>query len=377
MAGRLANKLADYVKQYSIPQHTIDRIQEELKWVGLTPKQKTQQLLGQTRFSGSEFRRMGELIKELLKQGHGAEASAIGKHYFETLDEGREIPTEDLSRIPDFLRSMAGVRTDFWPQAAARLAEELKREPFSQFRDLQVTNCLTSLSKTVAIYEDFELVLAVGSAIERRVNSDPSLHKECCAPALRNMLNLSSVDRILEIFEQKHDDSGWSKTASTLLRWSGPAGVEPVFRELEEQKAAGIRLALLRLIIRIGPAAADAARQRLSHPHWYVVRNACKVLAGLKHPQLLDELAPLLRHAEQRVQQAAFQALIESRVPGRAAVFAEMLPHLNPHLMEQALNELIFLKDPASLPGLEAFVTAQTAIPIGAQANVLLKAVHA
>jgi len=58
-------------------------------------------------------------------------------------------------------------------------------------------------------------------------------------------------------------------------------------------------------------------------------------------------------------------------------VFAEMLPHLNPHLMEQALNELIFLKDPASLPGLEAFVTAQTAIPIGAQANVLLKAVHA
>ena len=69
MAGRLANKLADYVKQYSIPQHTIDRIQEELKWVGLTPKQKTQQLLGQTRFSGSEFRRMGGADQRVAEAG--------------------------------------------------------------------------------------------------------------------------------------------------------------------------------------------------------------------------------------------------------------------------------------------------------------------
>ena len=44
--------------------------------------------------------------------------------------------------------------------------------------------------------------------------------------------------------------------------------------------------------------------------------------------------------------------------------------------MEKALDELIFLKDPGSLPGLEAFVTAQTITQVGAQANVLLKAVH-
>src|SRR5207249_7675553 len=33
MAGRLALKLADHIKEHALPKHLYDRIQDELKWV--------------------------------------------------------------------------------------------------------------------------------------------------------------------------------------------------------------------------------------------------------------------------------------------------------------------------------------------------------
>lgn len=150
-----------------------------------------------------------------------------------------------------------------------------------------------------------------------------------------------------------------ARTAATLLRWAGSAAVAKIFQQLEEERAAADCLARIRLIGKIGPVALETARQYLKHERWYVVRNACKILGELKDPELLRHLAPALRHAEERVQHAAVRAMIETRAAGRAQTLAEALPCLHPRVLEEVLHELLFLKDPACVPGLEQFVFRQ------------------
>src|SRR5262249_48376206 len=39
-AARLAQKLSQYAQEYALPRQTLERIQEEIRWITLTPKQK-------------------------------------------------------------------------------------------------------------------------------------------------------------------------------------------------------------------------------------------------------------------------------------------------------------------------------------------------
>jgi len=89
---------------------------------------------------------------------------------------------------------------------------------------------------------------------------------------------------------------------------------------------------------------------------WYVIRNAILVLQEMKDPQLLEQLTPLLQHGHDRVQEAAFQAIVRGRRPERAVVLADALNALRGRLLEQALDEVMFLKDPGSLFGLKKYM---------------------
>jgi HEAT repeat protein len=112
------------------------------------------------------------------------------------------------------------------------------------------------------------------------------------------------------------------------------------------------------LIGRVGPLALETVRKCLEDERWYVVRNACKLVVQLKDPELLARLSPVLRHQEERVQKAALDAIRESRDPRRASVIADALPFLKPQPREDALDELLFLRDPASIPALEQLLFA-------------------
>ena len=114
----------------------------------------------------------------------------------------------------------------------------------------------------------------------------------------------------------------------------------------------------MRLLARIGKAGLPPARQRLKHKEWFVVRNACKLLGEMKDPELLEHIASVFEHEDERVKKAALQAVTESKLRGRAAVIANALPVLSPHLVEDALCELMHQADPESLPGLDKFFSA-------------------
>lgn len=374
-ASRMAAKLTEFAKEYALPRHTVDRVREELRWAGMNTRQKLRELLAVTHYSRDEFRRALDLIRDLLKQSKPEDAAALGMQYLSIFENYGDIKIEEVGRLPELLHALAGIPGEFWPSACHKLIEALESPKLHQVIHFQVVNGLGTLSQTAGRYEDFELVYQVGTALERRIAGN-SAHNKCCAVTLSKLLTSSVVDRIGEIFLRKKDDSGWIRIAAALLRWSGEAAIERLFTTLESEPVAANRLALIRLLSRIGGAGLSAARKRMTHPEWYVVRNACKILSELKDPELFTHLAPAFRHKDERVQKAALQAVRESRLANSAAVLAGALPFLPRALQEEALRELAFHKDKNILPELIAFLKSPEA-PVNGMLSMVIQIISA
>jgi HEAT repeat protein len=371
-AERLLAKLTRYVRDYALPPTVLERIRQEMKWASLPPQEQKATLLQLKLFGPTEFRRLMEVIKERLEKAKLEEATELALHYLKVLElPVANVRPEELSRLPELMRAMGGVRTDFGQNTATRLAKAHARHDFSPTHHMQIVNAMVELSTAVAAFEEYAVIQTLGSALERALAADPPQHAHCCGRALGKLLPPTPLDRLVELLFQKKDDAAWMKTAAVLFRWSGPPGIERLFLRLQDEKTAAIRMVLMRFIAQTGHAGLEVARKRLTDERWYVVRNACQVLGELKDPELLQQLAPVLRHADDRVQKAAADMLIKSRNPARALVFAGALPHLRANNLEQALDELMFLKNPAALPALDQFIFGD------AKAKVLEKAVHA
>jgi hypothetical protein len=357
-ASRLARKLADCARDFALPKHTFERLQQEVRWLTLTPQAKLRELLSVDHFDASQFRRALDLIKELIRSGNLEEAGALGCQYFSILEDHPSIRIEEIGRIPELLRSLAGVPGEIWIIAEDRLSTALTSSKLNQLIHVQVVNALVALARIAATYEHFAMVRKVGAALEDSVTRDAAAHALCCSNAQRLLLQASAADRVVEIFLEKKNDSAWSKLVTGILRWTDASTLERIFLRLDQEPLATNRLALLRLLSRVGPVALSAARRRLQHAEWYVVRNACKLLGELKDPELLDQLRPVLAHKDERVQKAALQAIAESRLPGRQIVIAKALPLLSPMLLEDALRELMFRPDLEILSALEEYFNA-------------------
>jgi HEAT repeat protein len=370
-ASHLAQKLAEYAREYALPKHTFERLQQEVRWLTLTPQGRVRELLGVEHFNASEFRRLLDLIKELIRIGNVEQAGALGAQYFSIFEDHLSIRNEEVGRIPELLRSLSGVQGEFWTMAAYRLSEALTSAKLNQLIHVQVVNSLVALARIAATYEDFALVRTVGHALESSAARDAAAHALCCNNALRLLLQPSSVDRIVEIFLEKKNDSDWIKAVTGLLRWTDPNTLERIFRRLDIEPLAANRLALIRLLGRVGPGGLSPARQRLQHQEWYVIRNACKLLGDLKDPDLLEQLTPVFVHKDERVQKAAFQAIKESRLPKRKTAIAKVLPQLSPMLLEDALGELVFQPDPEVLCALEEYFSSPATSSIWAMVRVV------
>jgi hypothetical protein len=370
-ASRLAQKLAEYAREYALPKHTFERLQQEVRWLTLTPQGKLRELLSVDHFSASEFRRALDLIKELIRLGSVEQAGALGSQYFSIFEDHLSIRIEEVGRIPELLRSLSGVQGEFWTMAQDRLSQALTSNKLNQLIHIQVVNALVALARIAATYEDFALVRKVGDALESSAARDAAAHALCCSGALRLLLQPSAADRIVEIFIERKNDSAWIKAITGLLRWTDPSTLERIFLRLDIEPLAANRLALIRLLGRVGPGGLSAARQRLHRPEWYVVRNACKLLGDLKDPELLDQLTPVFVNKDERVQKAAFQAIKESRLPKRKTVIAKVLPLLSPTLLEDALGELMFQPEPEIVAVLEEYFDAPEPAGVWAMVRVV------
>lgn len=355
MADRLAQKLAKFISDFSVPPHLQEKMRDELHWSTLTSSKKFERLISLKHYSALEFRRVLDLAKELMKLREMDRVAALATHYFEFLDENGEIEIAEMSRAPELIRSIPLAQGDFAPKTAERLGKTLLRENVPEFVHAQAATALTVLAQSLASFENFQDVLTIGSYLEKSAARDPEKHKKCCSNNLSRLLPASAIERIIELFLVQRD-SGWGKNATTLLRFSAPASIESVFNHLVVETDARNRLALVRLIGQLGKDSVTVAYKYLKDERWYVVRNICGVLSELKDPDLAEHIVPALEHSDPRVQQAALKAIIHSRTVRAAPVLAASLPRLAPNVLDEALNELTFLRHVKSIAGLENFV---------------------
>ncbi len=349
-AARLADKLAHYIEEFKVPTATYARIREELEWAIVPVNDKTTRLLAMGRFHEAQFQRLTLHIHELLKLGKTNQAGSLGEHFFRTITEPESPEFEDLGRIQEFVSACSNLRAETWRFGAERLLTKL-RQTLDPMRHLQVVNGLRAIAQVLGRYEAFDAINDIGGALENEIASSRD-HELCCKPVLADLLGEHVLDRVIEIYMEKREDQTFARIAPALLRRAGGTGIAKLFQELENQQSASGRMNLLRLISRLGEPAVQYATERLHDERWYVVRNACKLLTDLRDPEILEHLAPLLNHPDERVQKAALSGVIESRLPGRNLVLAQSLAHLHGVLLENATTELMFLRSVDCIPAL-------------------------
>jgi HEAT repeat protein len=375
MADRLAQKLTKFIQEFAVPPHVQERIREELLWSSLNNSKKYARLMEIQHFSAVEFRRLTDLSKELMGQREVDRASALASHYFDFLDEeGVKIDNVELSRAPELIRNIPLAQVGFAAKTAERLGRTLLREDISEYIHFLAASALTVLAQSISAFEDFQNVAAIGLSLEASFNRDPEKHKKCCGTGLERLLPVAAIDRILELFILQRNDSAWTKTAARLLRFAAPASIESVFNRLILETDARNRLALVRLVGQMGSHSIEVAYKYLKDERWYVVRNICGILAELKDPELAEHIVPALEHADERVQQAALKALVNSRTMRAAPVLAASLSKLSPKVRDEALDELTFMRHPKTIAGLEEFVSGadgRSLVPVRKAIQVL------
>jgi HEAT repeat protein len=361
MAEKLAGRLAKFFQEYSFPTHLVEKVQAELNWIALPPEEKHKQLLAIERFERSDFTRLMERVRELMRKALAVDATELGLHYLNFLDrEPDQIEIEELSRLPELIAALAGVHTGFAQVATDKLLESLQRDVFESFRHMQVLNALVALSKSAATYEDYDLVQSAGSAMEQLLADNRERHAACCGKMLGLLLPPAAFERVVELYLEKRTDSAWARQTAAMIHRAGAPVVEFLFQRLEVEDNGQNRMAIIRLIARMGPVGLEVVRQRLADSRWYVVRNACVLLGELADPEMAVYVAPVLQHPDARVQRAAAAALIKTRAAGRAQLLAAALPFLLDDVLELALNELMFLKTPETVGDLEKFLFTES-----------------
>jgi hypothetical protein len=356
MADRLAQKLAKFIQDFAVPPHLQEKIREELQWSTLSAPKRYDRLMGIKHYSSTEFRRLIDLAKELIKAREMNLATSLATHYFDFLDDAGQFDVTELSRAPELVRSIPLAQAGFAAKTIERLGRALMREDLSDFIHAQAATALTVLAQSVASFESFQDVVAIGNLLESSLNRDPEKHKKCCGSSLGRLLPAAAIDRIIELFLLQRADPVWARSSTTLLRFAAPASIESVFNHLIDERDARNRLGLIRLIGQLGAASIEVAYKYLKDERWYVVRNICGVLAELKDPDLADHIVPALEHSDPRVQQAALKALVRSRTVRAAPVLAGSRLKLAPNILDEALDELMFLRHVKTIQGLEAFI---------------------
>jgi HEAT repeats len=376
VAERLLQKLARVVEEAGLPPEVFDRIRQEITWMQLSLTEKHAQLTRLRRFNEQEFQRLLGYAREAMNEGRIDEVTEVVEHYLDFLNlPADNAQAEELARLLHLLPVLTGTATfQLMRRIVARLSKELLDDKHLDWDCHQrVADCLLGAAQSAALCEDFETVHKIGLDLESSLARDNARHATCCGRVLESLLTSAAFERVIELYVAKRDDLAWAKTVGSLAKWFGPKGGEIVFQLLEKEKSASNRLRLVRMCAPLlGTAAMEAARRRLSDERWYVVRNACNVLGELGDSEITTRLRDALRHPDVRVQQAAITAIMKSQAPDRGAVFAEALPHLKAQVLETALDELSFLRDPASVDGLQQFLFAKT----GSRTGALEKAVR-
>ncbi len=117
---------------------------------------------------------------------------------------------------------------------------------------------------------------------------------------------------------------------------AGIAAVDPLLDALDTAHSRAVRRRLIDLIGRLGPEIEPRLVSRLEGAEWHLARNILSILANFEHVERLDEVTPLLRHADNRVRFEAIKVLLRDE-QARDRTITEALESGDPAMARIAL----------------------------------------
>lgn len=108
------------------------------------------------------------------------------------------------------------------------------------------------------------------------------------------------------------------ENARAVIRALASGTAPAVFQSLAREEVKARRLALLDLLLSMGPTILGFLREQVNHPHWYVARNTVYLLGRLPEHGNLRALDRALRHRDARVREEALSSL-QTHEPAEAA----------------------------------------------------------
>ncbi len=127
--------------------------------------------------------------------------------------------------------------------------------------------------------------------------------------------------------------------AITVLRRFGTEGTEVLMDLLVEAPNIGERRGFYSALVQMNEGTSVIV-QHLTHPQWYVVRNAADLCGELALAEAVPALARQTRHPDERVRKAVAEALGKISTPVAMETLARMLADSAPQVRLQAVAHL-------------------------------------
>jgi hypothetical protein len=352
MAERILLRLAGLFEEQGLPSRLLAPIREELVFSALPPSEQKARLMVLQQLSLRDLRRVLRIIKALIFENRSADTIELVEHCCRTLVRNHD-QSELISWIPDLIRATPANLHSGLIQTTLKLLGTALRETAFSFPESHrsISSCLAMLASQASQSDDFETLRQIAIEINEVIGNCPDAHADCCCEVRQTLLSSDAIDKIIDSCVGRPEESDRSRNAIILFR-EIPAAMERVVERLEGEHDAAKRIRILKLAGQFRHSGIPIAVRRLQDERWFFVRNSCQLLGEMGDPDLVAHLAPLLKHSDERVQQAAFQTLQKSHLPDRIRAYAQAVPVLTPLVLDAALDEIMFSLDTACLAGL-------------------------
>ena len=372
LAERILRNLASLLQKQELPPRLATAIREEVLFAVMPQEQQKASLMQLEQFVPRDFQRLVRVVKELSSQNKLHDAMELLEHCCATLIRNGD--QQGLAKsLQSFLQAIPkNLQPDLLRKTSHLLAASLRETSLtSPERHRLAAAALADLAAQARQSEDFATMQQIAAAFNAIIANHPEAHAACCCPIFQGLLPPDAIDQMIELCTASREDSNKVRDAVLLFR-EFPAAMETVFDHLECERDAPKRIRLMRLASQFRQSGIHIAIRRLRDENWTYVRNSCQLLGAMDDPDLVEHVAPLLAHADERVYQAAFQVLQKSRLPERIRAYAQLLPRLPVSILDPALDEIMFSLDPACLEGICNLIKENSP----AKARLITKALH-
>jgi HEAT repeat protein len=125
-----------------------------------------------------------------------------------------------------------------------------------------------------------------------------------------------------------------------MIMARGTQAIPLLLDALANEETRRVRQRLLRILSEMGTEVGELVVERFDDDRWFVLRNLAMILGEVGDPSMVEQLSPLLKHADARVRQEAVASTIKLGGPQAVALLIGALDDEDPTIYLMAIHGL-------------------------------------